>query len=95
MEPGGTIEVWAEAQEDVVVINVKDEGIGVPEENLQQIFDPFYTTKPTGTGLGLSIAYRIMEQHGGKIEAKRNANRGMTFSLVFPRHGPEKGRPTA
>jgi two-component system, NtrC family, sensor histidine kinase HydH len=88
LQPGGTIEVWAEEIEDVVVISVKDDGSGVDEENLQQIFDPFFTTKPTGTGLGLSIAYRIMEQHGGKIEAKRNLDHGMTFSLIFPRQQP-------
>ena len=85
MPAGGSIELWAAQNEDSVVINVRDEGTGVAEENLQQIFDPFYTTKPAGTGLGLSIAHRIMEQHGGKIEAKRNHDRGMTFSLVFPR----------
>ncbi len=90
MPAGGTIELWAAEQEDSVIINVRDEGVGVPEENLQQIFDPFYSTKPTGTGLGLSIAHRIMEQHGGKIEAKRNPDRGMTFSLVFPRSHLEK-----
>ncbi len=86
MPPGGTIEVWAEENPDAVVIYVMDEGPGVPEENLQRIFDPFYTTKPAGTGLGLSISHRIMEQHGGRIEAKRNPDRGMTFSLVLPRH---------
>ncbi len=91
MSAGGTIELWVAEREEAVAINVKDEGVGVPEENLQQIFDPFYTTKPTGTGLGLSIAHQIMEQHGGKIEAKRNPDRGMTFSLVFPRQRLEKG----
>lgn len=95
MSAGGTIELWAAEQEDSVIINVKDEGVGIPAENLQQIFDPFYTTKPTGTGLGLSIAHRIIEQHGGKIEAKRNPDRGMTFSLVFPRPHLEKGGTTA
>ncbi len=90
MQPGGTIEVWAEEKQDAVVINVKDEGPGVAEEDLQRIFDPFYTTKPAGTGLGLSISHRIMEQHHGRIEAKRNPERGMTCSLIFPRQRLEK-----
>jgi signal transduction histidine kinase len=58
--------------------------VGIPENELQQIFDPFYTTKPEGTGLGLSIGHQIVEQQGGNIEVRRNLERGMTFELVFP-----------
>jgi len=95
MADGGTIELWTGEEEGCLVIYVKDEGMGVPEEHLQQIFDPFYTTKPEGTGLGLSIAHQIMQQHRGRIEVKRNADRGMTFSLYFPQEWPvtTKARP--
>ena len=84
MPAGGAIELSAVKEADSVAIRVKDEGTGVPDDHLSHIFDPFYTTKPSGTGLGLSIAHRIMEQHGGRIEVKRNPDRGMTFSLIFP-----------
>ena len=84
MPAGGTIELSAAREADAIAINVKDEGVGVPEDQLPHIFDPFYTTKPNGTGLGLSIAHQIMEQHGGRIEVDRNPDGGMTFSLFFP-----------
>ena len=84
MPAGGTIELSAAREADAIAINMKDEGVGVPEDHLPHIFDPFYTTKPNGTGLGLSIAHQIMEQHGGRIEVDRNPDGGMTFSLFFP-----------
>ena len=88
MPEGGTVELGATAGAENIVIYVKDQGVGIPEQELQQIFDPFYTTKPEGTGLGLSIGHQIMEQHGGRIEVKPNSGRGMTFALVFPRTVP-------
>lgn len=84
MPEGGSIELWMADEDGWLAIHVKDEGTEVPEEHLQQIFDPFYTTKPEGTGLGLSIAHQIMQQHGGRLEVTRNPVRGMTFSLYFP-----------
>ena len=94
MPEGGSIESWMAKEDDWLAIHVKDQGIGVPEEQLQQIFDPFYTTKPEGTGLGLSIAHQIMQQHGGRLEVMRNPDRGMTFSLYFPlEQGTIKARP--
>jgi signal transduction histidine kinase len=87
---GGTVELSATRGPDYIAIHVKDNGVGIPEEQLQQVFDPFYTTKPDGTGLGLSIAHQIMDQHGGTIEVNRNPDRGMTFSLIFPLTEGEK-----
>ena len=84
MPGGGTVELSVAKEADSMVINIMDDGIGVPQGDLQKIFDPFYSTKPEGTGLGLPIAHQIMEQHEGRIEAKRNPGRGMTFSLFFP-----------
>lgn len=88
MPEGGAIELRADVEDSYLVIDVKDQGVGVHQEKMQQIFDPFYTTKPEGTGLGLSIAHQIMQEHGGRIEARRNPDRGMTFSLYFPRTRP-------
>lgn len=84
MPAGGLVELQAAKQGSFVAIRVKDEGVGILDEDLERIFDPFYSTKPNGTGLGLSIAHQIMEQHGGRIEARRNPDRGMTFSLYLP-----------
>jgi len=67
-----------------VRVAVCDQGSGVGDEDVDKIFDPFYTTKEAGTGLGLSVAHQIVAQHGGIIKAERNAGPGMTFSLVLP-----------
>ena len=65
-------------------IVVSDTGKGVDEAEIQKLFQPFFTTKPKGTGLGLSICKRLVEQHNGSIEAVRNPDRGLTFSIELP-----------
>ena len=92
MPAGGTVELQAAKEGGFIAINVKDEGMGIHDEDLERIFDPFYSTKPNGTGLGLSIAHQIMQQHGGRIEVRRNPDRGMTFSLFFPMSESEAGK---
>jgi PAS domain S-box-containing protein len=67
-----------------VRITVSDTGEGIPEEKLQTIFDPFYTTKPGGIGLGLSIVYRIMQEHDGEILVKSVPGIGTSFFLTLP-----------
>jgi signal transduction histidine kinase len=78
------------AGSDAVVIEVADNGKGIPAEVLPKIFDPFFTTKEIGkgTGLGLSIAYKIVEQHGGKIEVKSAVGKGTVFTVTLPVHPP-------
>ena len=90
MPQGGEIELAARALDEGVLINVKDEGVGIPPEHLEQVFDPFFTTKDTGTGLGLSVVHQIVRQLGGTISVTRNEERGMTFSLFFPQTPGEK-----
>lgn len=84
MPNGGEIVLLAEQKDSSVEIQVKDEGIGVEPEDLERVFDPFFTTRAGGTGLGLSVAYKIVQQHGGHIAATPNADRGMTFVVAFP-----------
>jgi signal transduction histidine kinase len=68
----------------VVILEVADNGRGIPVEVQKRLFDPFFTTKESGTGLGLSIAARIVEKHGGALQYQTQVNHGTTFGLVLP-----------
>lgn len=67
-----------------LLISVADTGVGLPTDNPEQIFNPFFTTKSQGTGLGLAITRSIVEAHGGRIWASRNSGRGATFHFTLP-----------
>jgi len=67
-----------------VVLEVEDDGKGIPTEVQQRLFDPFFSTKANGTGLGLSIAARIAQQHGGALRYQTQLNRGTTFGIILP-----------
>lgn len=69
-----------------VVIEISDNGIGIPDEKVNKIFEPFYTTKPVGkgTGLGLSIVYQIIEKHNGSITVQSKMNEGTKFRIELP-----------
>jgi two-component system NtrC family sensor kinase len=73
---------------DEVVLEIEDNGIGIPRAEQSKIFEPFYTTKPPGrgTGLGLSICYGIVEEHRGRIEVDSQPGRGSTFRVYLPAH---------
>ncbi len=66
-----------------VKIMVKDEGIGMPKEQLQKIFDPYFTTKEKGSGLGLAVAYSIIKNHEGHIDVESTVGAGSTFTLLY------------
>ncbi len=84
---GGTVEVSAAVQDHRLVVEVRDEGVGIPEADRAHIFEPFFTTKEQGTGLGLAVSARIVEQHDGRLSAEPNAVKGMTFRLQLPLGG--------
>jgi PAS domain S-box-containing protein len=69
-----------------IEVSVKDTGTGIPEENVEKIFEPFFSTKEVGqgTGLGLSICYGIIEAHGGRIEVDSHIKEGTTFRVILP-----------
>jgi signal transduction histidine kinase len=67
-----------------LLISVTDTGVGLPSENVDKIFDAFFTTKSQGTGLGLAITRSIVEAHGGRIWATANSGRGSTFFFTLP-----------
>jgi two-component system nitrogen regulation sensor histidine kinase GlnL len=71
-------------------VQVEDNGPGIPTENLEKIFTPFFTTKEKGVGLGLSIVQKIVAQNGGLLRVRNRAEGGAQVVLVFP--DPEKGR---
>ena len=80
--------MWIKTQSrgDWIKITIRDTGVGISEENLKKIYDPFFTTKPIGqgTGLGLSISYGIIERHGGAISVTSKLNVGTEFIVDLP-----------
>lgn len=96
MPQGGTIEVMAEnvsfqdgsknpvAPGKYIKITVQDRGLGIPEEHLSRIFDPYFTTKQKGSGLGLATAYSIIKKHEGHVEVHSILGEGTTFRIFLP-----------
>jgi signal transduction histidine kinase len=74
---------------DKVETLVRDTGMGIPQEHLQRIFEPFYTTKTKGTGLGLSISYGLIKEHKGAIEVESKEAEGTCFIVQLPKMSPE------
>ena len=73
------------------MIEVADDGVGIPAHDLHRIFDPFFTTKEVGdgTGLGLSISFDIVKRHGGTLRVESEAGAGTRFEIFLPRDGGE------
>jgi len=87
MPGGGSIRVSASRTPDQTIkITVQDTGIGIKPEDLEHIFEPFYTTKAVGrgTGLGLAVSYALVKKHGGYVEVQSQVNSGTTFSIYLP-----------
>ena len=84
---GGTITLTTDFEnEDEIIVEVSDTGSGIEPENINKIYDPFFTTKGvgSGTGLGLAVSYGIVQEHAGAITATSEVGEGTTFRLVFP-----------
>jgi signal transduction histidine kinase/putative methionine-R-sulfoxide reductase with GAF domain len=86
MPEGGRLGLSGQVPEDNqgVQLSIKDSGIGIPPEDIDKLFDPFFSTKEGGIGLGLSIAHRIIDQHQGKIEVESTPRKGTLFTIWLP-----------
>jgi two-component system NtrC family sensor kinase len=85
MPDGGTLTIRSEAiDHGQVRVVFSDSGCGIPAENLEKIFEPFYTTKERGTGLGLAITRQIIEQHHGEIHIASDPDKGTTVTVTLP-----------
>jgi two-component system sensor histidine kinase AtoS len=94
MQKGGTLIIRTsqveqkikEERQTMVRIDIEDSGKGIDQNNLERIFNPFFTTKSDGVGLGLSISSRLIEENGGKMEVESSISKGTKFSLYLPIH---------
>lgn len=85
MGKGGQLSIRASlAHDNFIVIEIRDTGPGIKVENLNKIFDPYYTTKAKGTGLGLAIVHKIVEAHNGSIKVRSIPGQGTSFIISVP-----------
>jgi signal transduction histidine kinase len=85
MPDGGTLNVTLSPNSSLVEVEFADNGPGIASDALEQIFEPYYSTKDTGIGLGLPLTKKIIEEHGGQISVKSEPESGATFTVVLPR----------
>ena len=83
-EKGGKLKVSTKKTKESVEITFKDTGIGIPKENKEKIFTPFFTTRAKGMGVGLAICKKFVESHGGSIEVESKDGKGSTFTVMLP-----------
>jgi len=86
MTTGGTLTLQTGENSDGVWVSVVDTGGGIPQEQINRIFEPFYTTKKKGSGLGLMIVQRIVRAHNGRIDLESHVGKGTTFRVWLPLH---------
>jgi two-component system NtrC family sensor kinase len=86
MREGGTLRVSLSSTSDEIEVRIQDTGVGIPPDQLEKIFEPFYTTKERrqGTGLGLLVAKGIVDEHGGTISVESSPGLGATFTICLP-----------
>lgn len=86
MDRGDKLSIHTFADETDIVVQFSDTGQGIPSDQINKIFDPFFSTKPTGTGLGLFVSYGIIQSHHGSIEVESQETVGTTFTIRLPIH---------
>jgi signal transduction histidine kinase/FixJ family two-component response regulator len=88
MPDGGSIVIETYSQEGGTAVSILDSGVGMDEQTIAQIFEPFYSTKGEGTGLGLSVSYGIIQGHGGRINVESEPGQGSRFTVWLPCYTP-------
>jgi signal transduction histidine kinase len=91
-DAGDSVRLLTRSREGLAVLEVRDHGQGIPEEDREKIFLPFFTTKRRGTGLGLAIVRKIVAAHGGLLEVSSQPEQGSVFSVLLPLAGPARER---
>jgi len=86
MPDGGELSVAANAANDRLRLQISDIGEGIAPEDLEHIFEPFFSTKPRGSGLGLALVHRIAQDHGGSVDVRSTTGVGPVFTIRLPRH---------
>lgn len=89
MPNGGTLTIRSRVENNSIVIDFEDTGVGIDKENLSRIFDPFYTTKEHGTGLGLAVSYSIIKKLNGSLTVESDLNKGSKFMITLPMKGAQ------
>jgi PAS domain S-box-containing protein len=84
MPDGGSIHMSTKCADDNIHISVDDTGVGIPEDMIHKIFEPYFTTKVDGTGLGLTMAYKVVKEHGGDIRVQSESGKGTCFTITLP-----------
>ncbi len=84
MPEGGFLDITTKLNQDTILISVSDSGQGILPENLNKIFEPYFTTKHDGTGLGLTMTYKVIKEHGGDIHVYSDYGMGTTFKFMLP-----------
>jgi len=84
MPDGGVLTAASRQQGDVVVLTISDTGVGMSEELINKIFEPYFTTKDFGSGIGLTLVYKIVKEHMGDISVSSQEGKGSSFSISFP-----------
>ena len=92
MPDGGQLTVKASWAAETASIDFQDTGVGIPEENLDKLFQPLFTTKAKGQGLGLAVCRRIVEAHGGIIKVESKVKEGSTFTIKLPHERRKEGK---
>ena len=90
MKGGGTLRIQSSRQGNDVLLRISDTGIGISEENMRKIWEPFFTTKDFGSGLGLTVVFKIVKEHRGEISVESVQGEGTTFTMSIP--VPPEGR---
>jgi two-component system NtrC family sensor kinase len=88
MPEGGTITVATVIENQWLHVEVSDTGIGISDEDIDKLFDAFFSSKSTGSGLGLTVSAQIINNHGGTIEVKRREPHGASFIIRLPMQNP-------